>query len=142
MKVLVDTNVLLDFLCKRDPFSADAEKVFLLGVKHQIDIYICGLSFVNAIYTARKYGVPTEDCIKSLKGLLTFCSVSDINHDILLSAFNSGWKDTEDAVQFMSGQASSVECVITRDKKGFKESTCPIYSPEEFLHNSSSFLNS
>ena len=133
MKVLVDTNVLLDFLCKRIPFCADAESVFMAGLKHKIELYICGISFVNAIYTARKYGVDKSACINSLKGLLTFCEVSDISKDIIQNSLNSNWKDLEDAVQYYSGLSSGIDCVVTRDSKGFLLSGVCVYTPRELL---------
>lgn len=129
MKVLIDTNILLDFLCKREPFVNDAEKIFLLGMKQRVQIFICGLSFVNAIYTTRKYGIPQAACVSSLKGLLTFCDVADINRNIISDTLDSGWKDMEDALQYKSGVSSGIECIVTRDRKGFVDAGIPIYSP-------------
>lgn len=129
MKVLIDTNVLLDFLCKREPFANEAEKIFLLGMKQHVQIYICGLSFINAIYTTRKYGIPQPACVASLKGLLTFCDVADINRKIISDTLDSGWKDMEDALQYKSGVSSDIDCIVTRDKKGFVDTDIPVYSP-------------
>lgn len=138
MKVLIDTNILLDFLCKREPFVNDAEKIFLLGMKQRVQIFICGLSFVNAIYTTRKYGIPQAACVSSLKGLLTFCDVADINRNIISDTLDSGWKDMEDALQYKSGLSSGIECIVTRDRKGFVDAGIPIYSPSALIE----FFNS
>lgn len=133
MNVLIDTNVLIDFLCKREPFVNDAEKIFLLGIKQRVQIFICGLSFVNAIYTTRKYGIPQAACVSSLKGLLTFCDVADINRKIISDTLDSGWKDMEDALQYKSGLSSGIDCIVTRDRKGFVNADIPVYSPADLI---------
>lgn len=133
MKVLIDTNVLLDFLCKREPFVKEAENIFLMGMKQRVHIYICGLSFINAIYTTHKYGIPQSACVSSLKGLLTFCDVADINRKIISDTLDSGWKDIEDALQYKSGVSSGIDCIVTRDKKGFVDADIPVYSPANLI---------
>lgn len=135
MKVFVDTNILLDFLCKREPFREDAEKLFLLGIRHKVDIILCGLSIVNTIYTSKKYGVTREQCVSSLKGLLTFCDISNIDKHTLQNALGSDWKDLEDAVQFFSVKGNDIDFIITRDKKGFSDSTIPVLDTSSFVRS-------
>ena len=58
MKVYLDTNILIDFVCKRVPFYEDAKRLFALGSIGQFDLVTSSLSIVNTIYIGRKYELP------------------------------------------------------------------------------------
>ena len=56
MKVFVDTNILVDFVCNRQSFAEDAERLFAHACVGDFEIQVSALSYINAVYIAHKYG--------------------------------------------------------------------------------------
>lgn len=131
MKVFLDTNILIDFVCKRQPFYNDAKRVFALGNIGQIDILLSALSIVNTMYIGKKYELVVVR--QRIKSILPFVSVMDLPSAIVIMALDSDWKDYEDYVQNQSALESYADCIITRNKKDFKQSSVPVYTVEEFM---------
>ena len=77
------------------------------------------------------YGV--EDAKKSIHTLLTLFEVAPINRAVLEQAMNSSFSDFEDAVLYQAGYYADVDGVVTRDAKGYKKASLPIYTPTELL---------
>ena len=133
MKVFVDTNVLIDYICKREQFFVAAKAVFALCFLRKIDIIISSISVVNAVYIGRKH-----DSIKlkgNLSRLAEFVSFVDLPASMVLETLKSDWADYEDALQHASALNNNVDCIVTRNKKDFVEASLPIYTPEELLEN-------
>lgn len=131
MKVFVDTNVLIDYLGKREEFYDNAKKIFALGLLGKQELVISALSVANTMYIAHKYGhTKVRD---GLKKVYDFLSVVDYTATIAKDAIDIGWKDYEDATQFLMAKNASCDCIVTRNGKDFKKSELPIYSPEDFL---------
>lgn len=133
MTVFVDTNVLIDFVCKRDNFYDNAKKLFALGYIGELELGMSSLSIINAMYIGRKYGiVPMKERLKSI---LMFVKVCDIEARVVVEALDGGWKDYEDAVQFRSAVGIHANCIVTRNKKDFTESDIPVYTVDELLES-------
>lgn len=133
MRVLVDTNILIDQVCQRQPFAENASQLLLLGYQHKIDLFFCPISFVNTVYVARKYGYNQESVIDALKSIASFCSFAEHLTEVVNNALSSGWKDFEDANQFFSAKAADVDCIVSRDRKGFESLDIPHYDIIDFL---------
>lgn len=133
MTVFVDTNVLIDFVCKRDNFYDNAKKLFALGYIGELELGMSSLSIINAMYIGRKYGV--EPMKERLKSILMFVKVYDIEAHVVVEALDSSWKDYEDAVQFQSAVSIYADCIVTRNKKDFTESDIPVYTVDELLES-------
>ena len=133
MKVLVDTNILIDQVCSRELFVADANQLFLLGFQKVIKLYFCPISFVNTVYVGRKYGYTQESLISSLKAISAFSKFAEHKSSVILKALDCGWRDFEDANQYYSAQNSKIDCIVTRDKKGFEDSAITCYNIKDFL---------
>lgn len=131
MKVFVDTNVLLDFICKREPFFDSAKGVFAACLLKKIEIVISALSIVNAIYIGRKYG---SKIIKAkLLALSDYYEVADLPAETVLETLSSDWTDYEDALQYASAKEYDADCIVTRNTKDFKKSDISVCLPEEVL---------
>ncbi len=135
MNVLVDTNVLIDYVCNRSEFCDAAESLFALGMTGQVNLFITDISIVNALYVGRKYGFSSEQLSSLLHQILSFAHISIINDEVIHNALTSDWKDKEDAVQYYSAIASLVDVIITRNVKDFSQSIITILTPGEFLTN-------
>lgn len=132
MNVFVDTNVLIDFVCKRDNFYDDAKKLFALGYLGKIELVVSSLSIINTMYVGRKYGVTTIK--ERLKSVLAFVKICDLKANVTVEALDCAWKDYEDAVQFKSAVSVLADCIVSRNKKDFDKASIPVYTVTEFLN--------
>lgn len=132
MKVLLDTDVNLDFILQRQPFFVEAEQVFLELVKGKFEAYICDITPLNIFYIAKKeFG--NDKTRLEISKLLQLVEVCIVNRQILQNALTSTIKDYEDAVQNESAIAENLDAIVTRNTKDFANSTIKVFTPSEFL---------
>lgn len=128
MKVYVDTNILIDLVCCREEFLADAQYLFTLGYMKKIQVSLSALSFVNTVYISRKYHFPTQEIKKSLSSIASFTEIAGLTGDVVTWALSCNWTDYEDATQYQSALFVNADCIVTRNKKDFFQSAIPVYS--------------
>ncbi|MBD2187736.1 type II toxin-antitoxin system VapC family toxin [Pseudanabaena mucicola] len=133
MKVLIDTNVLLDFLLEREPFKKDAEELFAAIDSGQIICYVTATTLTDIFYIARKHTHSLELAREAVSSTLETMTICPINRNVLEAAFASGLTDFEDAVQIYSAIAQNLDAIVTRDAKGFVSSTISVYTVQELL---------
>ena len=133
MKVLVDTNVLLDFLLEREPFKKDAEELFAAIDSGQIIGYITATTLTDIFYIARKHTRSLELAREAVSSTLETMTICPVNRNVLEAAFASGLKDFEDAVQIYSAIAQNLDAIVTPDTKGFVSSPIPVYTVQKLL---------
>lgn len=131
MKVFIDTNILIDYLGKREGFYNNAKKVFALGLLGKHELVISALSIANTMYVAHKYN--HTNIKEGLKKMFDFLSIADYSGIIAKDAILLEWSDYEDATQYLMAKNAGCACIITRNAKDFKKSELSIYEPEEFL---------
>ena len=134
MKVLLDTNVVMDVLCHRQPHYEKSAEVMELCRIQLIEGIICSQSFATIAYVLGKQ-VDNEELYIKLNGLLRLCNISRVDSDVITSAIDAKRPDFEDAVQYYSAQTVNADCIISRDKTGFKGMSLPIFTPTEFMAN-------
>lgn len=132
MRVLLDTDVNLDFILQRQPFYVEAKEIFVRLGKGDFEGFVCGITPLNISYIARKeFG--NDKTRLEISKLLQLVNICEINAKILRSALTSTITDFEDAVQNESAIAENLDVIITRNTKDFANSTLKIYTPSEFL---------
>jgi len=132
MKILLDTNIVLDLLLQRKPFCDDAKTIFELIESNKISGYLCATSITTIYYLISK----STDRLKAdeiIENLLQLFNIADVNKNILLKSLQNNGKDFEDSVIYTSAEYFKVDFIITRDKKGFKQSNIKVKQPKEFL---------
>ena len=131
--IFLDTNVLIDFLADRKPFSMDAAKLFDYSFKRKVNIYVASVSYNNIYYILRQSCSHTET-IKILTELQEWTEAVDVSKDIIRKALKSEFKDFENAIQYFCAKAfNKIDCIVTRDTKDFKMSSLPTLTPKEAL---------
>lgn len=131
--VLLDTNVVLDFLTDREPFSENAAKIFSLSETRRIDAYISPLSFSDCYYILRKFA-SHDKVIKKLQQLLTIAEITSITKKTITTALNSGFNDFEDAIQNYSAiEWVKIDIILTRNIKDFRKSEIAVMTPDTYL---------
>lgn len=131
MRLFVDTNILVDFVCRREPFASDAKRLFAHGYIGDFELQTSVLSFVNAMYIGQKYN---HDEVRTyLQQVSTFVDVVDLKGKVVVEMLSSDWKDYEDATQNHTALLAGADYIITRNKKDFKNSTLPVCTIKEFF---------
>lgn len=129
-KVFIDTNVILDFLADRAPFSKYAAILFQLAKDGKIDLFISAISINNTYYILRKVTTHTN-AIKLISEIEQLVGIQETTRAIIRKALNSNFSDFEDAIQYFSAvQLGNIDLITTRDIKGFKKSEISVLSPE------------
>ncbi|MDO5558353.1 MAG: PIN domain-containing protein [Oscillospiraceae bacterium] len=132
MKVLIDTNVILDVLCDRADFVEASSKVWKYCELKKIQGYISALSIPNIVYILRKELTPqkTQELISQI--MLIF-EVMDLKTSDLKNAGDMYLSDFEDAVQMSCANRIKADYIITRNIRDFKESKVLALKPSELL---------
>ena len=132
-KVLIDTDVILDFFFDREPFSYNAAKVLSLCESGEIKGFITSVIISNVYYLLRQTS-SHEKVVEKLTQLITITEVLTTGKDIILKALNSNFKDFEDALQNYSAELNGqIDLIITRNIKDFRSSSLGIMTPENYL---------
>lgn len=133
-KVLIDTDVILDFLFDRKPFSEDAAQILSWCENSKIQGFVTSIMLSNIYYLLRKTA-KHEKVIENLKMLLNIVDVITTNKDAVLDALHSQFKDFEDALQNFSAQNSNeIKVIITRNSKDYKTSNLAVMEPETYVN--------
>ncbi|MEE0516208.1 MAG: PIN domain-containing protein [Emergencia sp.] len=134
MKILIDTNVILDHLTSRKPFDRDAADIFKLCETQQIKGYISALSVPNIVYILRKEldAVKIKKIIQILSLIFT---IKELTTADLIAAADMNFKDYEDALQSVAAAKIKADYIVTRNIKDFINSPVPAITPTEFLLN-------
>ncbi|MDP2686928.1 MAG: PIN domain-containing protein [Aequorivita sp.] len=133
--VLLDSDVVLDFLFDRKPFSLEALQIMSLCENQKLKGYITPVIISNLYYILRKQA-SHKLVVEKLKQLLTIIDVLSMDKQTVLSAIHSEFKDFEDALQNCSAQNSGeVKTILTRNGKDFKKSKLAILTPEMYLNS-------
>ena len=132
-RLLVDTNVILDLLAKREPFDVESRLLFSMADTNKVELVVSSLSLVNTHYILNDLMKIRESrtIIRKFKVLV---STFELNDKIIELALNdNNFKDFEDGIQYYTALESQCELIITRNLKDFKKSAIPVFSPKEYL---------
>ncbi len=132
-KVLIDTDVLLDFFFDRKPFSDYATKILSLCNQNKIMGFSTPVIIANTYYLLRK-AAKHEVVIDKLNQLLKIIDILNVDRNVVLKALNSDFKDFEDALQnFSAIENREIKVIITRNIKDFKNSSLAVLTPETYV---------
>ena len=131
-KLFLDSDVLLDLLLDRAPFSDDIATIIEDAIHSEIDLYTSPISITNIHYIIGKLENRQKADIKTTK-MLEIVRIENVGQTIIDQASNSAFKDFEDSVQNYCAVESGHEIIITRNTKDYKESELSILTPKEYL---------
>lgn len=133
MKVLFDTNIVLDLLLDREPFSQPAAELFSLVEAGQIDGSLGATTLTTVFYLAAK-AVGKEKTRLEIRRLLSLCTVAPVTQAVLAGALDSPIKDFEDAVLHEAALGIGTEVLVTRNLKDFRKAKgLRVLPPPELL---------
>lgn len=132
-KVLIDTNVLLDYLLEREPFFGNAKQVIISCVEGNTKGCIAAHSICNMFFILRK-----DFTVKERREVLTnLCSIFEVEgidkQKLLLGLANEKFSDFEDCLQMECAKAYEAEYIVTRNVSDYITSEIKAIEPEEYL---------
>ena len=133
MKVLVDTNIVLDVLLKRVPFYEDSFTMFQLSDSRSISGVLAAISITNIFYMLRKTGKSSAEVYQDLDDIIGVFNVAPVFETTVSTALALRWNDFEDAVQFITAKECEVDYIITRNKADYITSEISCMTPAEFI---------
>ena len=132
-KIFVDTNILVDLIADRKPFSKFALTIFTKAEEKKIRLFCSSHSIATTHYLLKKY-MEEKDLRDVLINLLDFVQVIPVDVDTIKKGLRSKHKDFEDALQiFCASSIDKMDCIVTRNIKDFRDSEIPVFSPDELV---------
>jgi predicted nucleic acid-binding protein len=136
--LFIDTDVIIDFLIDRKPFSREAAIIFTLIEQKKLKGSSSSLTFSNLYYVLRKVESHNK-VISKLDSLSKIIGILKVEELTIKSALASGFPDFEDSIQYFSAiDSKRIDVIITRNIKDFKKSEIPVMTPGDFLKTASS----
>ena len=129
MQILIDTNVLLDYLAKREPFFDDARQILAACSRGNLDGIVAAHSLPNIIYIMRKY-IPLGRIKRIIIDLCSIVEIESIDAVKLHEALHDQeFNDFEDCLQYQCALSGDVDYIVTRNPHDFRASSIPVISP-------------
>jgi predicted nucleic acid-binding protein len=136
--LFIDTDVIIDFLIDRKPFSREAAIIFTLIEHKKLKGFSSSLTFSNLYYVLRKIESHNR-VISKLDSLSKIVGILKVEEQTIRNALASGFPDFEDSIQYFSAADSKkIDVIITRNIKDFKKSEIPVMTPGDYLKTASS----
>jgi predicted nucleic acid-binding protein len=132
MRVLIDTEVTLDFLLMRQPFAQEARALFKAGAQGRLTGYVAAMTPVHVFAIARQ-SIGTENARALVGDLLTIVEVCPLDGQLLAEAHQLPLGDFADAVQVASAVGSSLDAIVTRNSSDYPGAPIPVLTPAELL---------
>lgn len=132
MRVILDTNVVLDVLLNRKPFVQAAAGIFGLVEQSVIDGFLCATTLTTVDYLLAQ-SLPKTAARDAIHRLLELFEIAPVNRAVIEEALQSKIADFEDAVLEQAGRLAGAECIITRDSRDFRHAAIKVFDPIEFL---------
>ncbi len=131
--LLIDTNIVIDLLAKREDFYDEAASLFSLADKGELKLMISSLTFANTNYILSKLK-SAKEARKILQRFKILVEILNLDNKIIeLALSDEGFSDFEDGLQYYSAIENQVDIIITRNKKDFKSSKIPVLTAKEFI---------
>lgn len=130
-RIFLDTNIVIDYLSKREPFGEDALRIFSLSPQYH-QLCISALSFTTIYYVLRKH-FKQELLLEMLASLQDLVEVLPTGEEMISLALHSDFTDFEDAVQYYTALNGNCAIIIMRNPKDYRKAEIPVYTPLEFF---------
>jgi predicted nucleic acid-binding protein len=133
-KIFVDTNILVDLIADRKPFSKFAIEIFNKAEEKKVKLYTSSHSIATTHYLLKKH-INEKELREVLYNILDYLTIIPIDTDTLKKGLKSKHKDFEDALQIISAYSvEKIDCIVTRNTKDFRGSEIPVLTPDELAN--------
>ncbi len=135
MRLLLDTNILVDFAIRREPHFEDAKKLMLLGYLKEVELWVGSSQMGDLVHVVTEGGKPklAKQAQELLAKLLSFIHVYATDEDDCAFMAKSDWSDLEDCLVFCNALGVKADGIVTRDANGFARSSIKVYDYDELF---------
>jgi predicted nucleic acid-binding protein len=133
MNVLIDTNVVLDVLLKREPFFEDSSGIVFLSEKNVITGYVSASAATDLFYITRKEFQDIGKTYGALKNIFRTIRIAAVDEETVHTALDLEWKDFEDCIQYVSAKGFMPDYIITRNASDYCDGDITPISPTDFI---------
>ncbi|MBW4420686.1 MAG: PIN domain-containing protein [Myxacorys californica WJT36-NPBG1] len=133
MKLLLDTNIILDFFLERDPFYVESSQLFDAIAESNVEGFFSASSATDIFYICRRQTQSLDTARQIFERTLALLTVCPVTQSVLETAFNSGLPDFEDAVQISCAVAQRLDAIVTRNPRDFQTTLIPVVSIANLL---------
>lgn len=132
-KIFVDTNIIVDLIADRRPFSKFAIEIFSKAEDKKLKLYTSSHSIATVHYLLKKY-IEEKELRNVLYNLLDYIQVIPVDLDVIKKGLKSKHKDFEDGIQMLCAYSiEKMDCIVTRNIKDFRDCEIPVLSPDELV---------
>lgn len=132
MRVIIDTNVVLDVLLGRDAFVGNAARIFSLVERSEVEGLLCATTITTVDYLLCQ-SLSRKEARQTLRQLIEIFEVAAVNRSVIEGALRGAIADFEDAVMAEAGRLAGADAVVTRNAKDFQKGAIKAVDPAEFL---------
>ncbi len=132
VRLLLDTNIIVDVALERQPYFASSQQVLLLVERGQVDGYISASTFGDLYYIIRR-GRGQEWTMDFLIWLVTFCQIATVDAVAIERALNANFRDFEDAIQYGTAVLNQLDAIVTRNPQDFPVTEPLILTPNQLI---------
>ena len=134
-KVLADTNVLVDYLSKREPFCQDARLLMIAANVGDVELWLCASQLTDLVYILSDGGKPAlmAETLERLRVLRSFARIAPVDSWCVDRMLASTWEDPEDALVNEVALQIRADCIVTRDVYLQQRASCPAFDCARFL---------
>ena len=132
MKILIDTNIIVDVAHEREPFFAESDRILTFVEEAQIQGYISASTFSDLYYIIRR-DRGRDWTLEFLRQLATFCQVATVDNSVISIALTCKFKDLEDAIQYSTAVINLIDAIVTRNPRDFPVTTPRILTPNQLI---------
>lgn len=132
MRIMLDTNIVLDVLLDRTPFAQAATEIFGLVEQSKIEGYLCATTITTIDYLLSQ-ALPRKESRETIRKLLEMFEIAPVNRPVIEEAYRSKIVDFEDAVLEQAGRLAGADAIVTRNTRDYQHSTLKALGPDELL---------
>ncbi|MEG5018526.1 MULTISPECIES: PIN domain-containing protein [unclassified Microcoleus] len=132
MKILIDTNIIVDVALEREPFFAESDRILTFVEEAQIQGYVSASTFSDLYYIIRR-DRGRDWTLDFLRQLATFCQVATVDNSVISMALTCNFKDFEDAIQYSTAVINLIDAIVTRNPRDFPVNTPRILTPNQLI---------
>ena len=136
MRIMVDTNVLLDILQRREPFFTDSYQALRKAIETDVECLFAASAVTDVFYVLRKALRSSQQARERVEQLATLVIFADVTGVDIHTALSREMPDFEDAVVDAVAERNGASCILTRNTKDFTGSVVPAITPTSFLERS------
>ena len=134
MKIMCDTNVILDVMLEREPFAEASTDILRRCENHEIDGFVSASSITDIFYLVRKYTHSNDSAYNAVGRVLEIVKICSVTNNEVIKAYQMKAKDFEDCLLAVCAESFGCDYIVTRNIKDFENFSVPAIEPDKFLN--------